>query len=703
MQFEKLRLAGFKSFVEPVEMPIEAGLTGVVGPNGCGKSNILEALRWVMGANSAKAMRAEGMDEVIFNGSGARPARSHAEVVLTIDNARGLAPAPFSDQPVLQVSRRIDRGTGSTYRINGKEVRAKDVQLLFADASTGANSPALVRQGQISELIAAKPQNRRRILEEAAGVAGLHGRRHEAELRLKAAEVNLERLGDVTQELESVLFRLKRESRAAEKYKRLSADIRSLQSAVHYARWAEARAALERVRATAGEAEAVVEATARAAATASTAAIEAEQKLRPLRDEAAAASAIFGRLEIEKDRIEREEQAAAAEVQRLGGDLARIAADIAHAQEMEAEAAHAGGGLQTELTELRAEIAAAPELAPQLEAAAKAAEGERNRAEERVEALAAAAAAAAAAHRAAQTRLDDARSRVSRAQRALDQAKSDRAAVGGVDDPAMQPALAERDEAQAQLEAARGAVEAIEALRAAAEAAEHGLRAQARDLEDRLGALRSQVKGLTQLTASVARDGFAPALDSTRPEPGLEAALAAALGDDLEAPVDPRAKAYWGGAEPRPPVWPQGAVPLAPLVEAPSQLAARLARTALVEAKDGERLRGLIEPGCRLVSRAGDLWRWDGFVALAAAPRPAAVRLEQRNQLIRAQAQLAALEPEATQATVNWRSAGEALRDLQQAAQEARRAPLAAEARLQATRARLEGFERERARREARA
>ena len=155
MQFQRLRLVGFKSFVDPTEVHITPGLTGIVGPNGCGKSNVLEALRWVMGANSAKAMRGQGMDDVIFAGAADRPARSHADVSLSIDNSQRRAPQPFTDSAVLEVSRRIDRGQGSTYRINGKEVRARDVQLLFADASTGANSPALVRQGQISELIAA--------------------------------------------------------------------------------------------------------------------------------------------------------------------------------------------------------------------------------------------------------------------------------------------------------------------------------------------------------------------------------------------------------------------------------------------------------------------------------------------------------------------------------------------------------------------
>jgi len=210
LDFLRLKLLGFKSFVESSELVIEPGLTGIIGPNGCGKSNLLESLRWIMGANSAKALRGQDMDDVIFAGTQSRPMRQWAEVTLSISGALGKAPAPFHDQDLIEVKRRITRGEGSTYRINNKEVRAKDVQLLFADASTGANSPALVRQGQIADLIASKPSNRRRVLEEAANISGLAGRRTEAEHRLNAAEVNLTRLDDAHHSLEANLSRLKK-------------------------------------------------------------------------------------------------------------------------------------------------------------------------------------------------------------------------------------------------------------------------------------------------------------------------------------------------------------------------------------------------------------------------------------------------------------------------------------------------------------
>src|SRR5215212_1940628 len=211
MQVERLRLAGFKSFVEPTELPIEPGLTGIVGPNGCGKSNLVEALRWVMGEASARRLRGGEMDDVIFAGSGSRPARNLSEVALILDNSARNAPFAYNESTTVEVARRITRGGGSSYRVNGREARARDVQLLFADAASGPHSGALVGQGRIGALIAAKPAERRSLLDEAGGTAGLHARRHEAELKLQAAEANLARLDDVIATLAGQIDTLKKQ------------------------------------------------------------------------------------------------------------------------------------------------------------------------------------------------------------------------------------------------------------------------------------------------------------------------------------------------------------------------------------------------------------------------------------------------------------------------------------------------------------
>ena len=703
MHFQKLRLSGFKSFVDATDFRIEPGLTGVVGPNGCGKSNLLEALRWVMGANSAKAMRGEGMDDVIFAGSGGRPGRNHAEVTLTIDNAAGDAPAEFNKHPVLEVARRIDRGAGSTYRVNGREVRARDVQLLFADASTGANSPALVRQGQISELISAKPQNRRRILEEAAGVSGLHTRRHEAELRVRGAEANLQRLDDLSRELEQTLARLRREARAAVRYKQLSAEIRGLQGAALYARWLEAREALSRIEAEALTAGGAAENATRAASQASVVALAAESAIRPLRDDETAAAAVLHRLAIEKDRLDRELEGASAEVARLEAEIVRLDADAGREGQITLDAGRALARLGAEIAEVETEIASAPERLPELSARAEAAEAARRQADAELERLASEAAAEEARRRGAEARVEEARVRLSRTLRALDLAKSDRAALGPAEDPRRRAAETALAEAEARLTLARETLEAAETERAAAGEAEALARTEARAAEDQLAVLKAEAKGLAELVARADPAGFSPALDQVTPEPGLEAALAAALGEDLDAALDAKAPAYWAGADASPPTWPAGATPLAGRVDAPAALAARLAFIALVDAADGARLSRQLPPGARLVSREGDLWRWDGFVARAEAPRPAQVRMEQRARLTAAQGRIAELSPAAATAVQAAQTAAARVKAADEAVRQARPGPRDAEGAVARARQGLETLDREGARRDARA
>ncbi|AQR62589.1 chromosome segregation protein SMC [Brevundimonas sp. LM2] len=702
MQFQRLRLVGFKSFVDAAEVQIEPGLTGVVGPNGCGKSNVLESMRWVMGANSAKAMRGTGMDDVIFAGASDRPPRNHAEVSLTIDNAQRKAPQPFTDSPLLEVSRRIDRGQGSTYRINGKEVRARDVQLLFADASTGANSPALVRQGQISELIAAKPQNRRRILEEAGGVAGLHTRRHEAELRLRAAEANLERLEDIGRELETALNRLRREARQAEKYKKISAEIRALQAALLFVRWNDARLAAETAAAElAGADRAVSEATG-AAARAQTAALAAQEGLKPAREEDAVAAALLHRASLERDRLDMAEQQARAEVDRLSAETQRIENDtgreIAMAGDAGAELARIGAALEA----LTGEIAAAPERGPELDRALTTAEEARRAADAEVERVAGTLAAVEARAQAESARRRDAEARVARANGALDAARREREALGPLETPELAQARVALETATTALTEARAAVEAAEARRGDLARAEQAARTAARAAEDRLGRLQTEARGLASLLVSTRRE-HAPALDRVSADRGYEAALAAALGEDLDAALDPKAAAHWGGAEATAPVWPAEIEPLADRVEAPQALAARLAFCGIVERAEAPRLATGLPPGARLVTREGDLFRWDGFVSRAEAPRPAALRLAQRSRLSELEAEIDAGKPALAEAQAALKATTDAFRASEEAVKAARLQPFAADKAVTAARDRVEALGRDQARREARA
>jgi chromosome segregation protein len=696
MQINRLRLSGFKSFVDPVDFPIAPGLTGVIGPNGCGKSNLLEALRWVMGATSAKALRGEGMDDVIFAGAAGRPPRTHAEVTIDLDNTNRDGPAAFAAAPLIQVSRRIVRGQGSTFRINGAEARARDVQLLFADASTGANSPALVRQGQISELIAAKPQNRRRILEEAAGVGGLHGRRHEALLRLRAAEANLARLEDVAREVEVNAQRLRREARTAVRYKLLAEEIRQIEAGLVLARWREAEEALRAARAVESEASRRAEEAVRAAARASAALLEAEAPLARQREEVQIAAAVRARLALDIDRAERDLAAATAERERLTREIVRLGEDSAREAEIGQDAALALARLEAERARLEAEIRDAPERLPALEEAATEAEAGRARAEAALEALTARLAAREAERGAAQAARDAAQANLVRMTDALARARAERDALAGPSEAALIAARAAREAAEAGEAAARQALEDAEADRSGRARIEAEARDVLRAALDERASAKAEADGLARLTRSANEPSFPQALEAIDVASGLEPALAAALGDDLAAALDPKAASFWGGGPtPAAPDWPPGVEPLAVHVKAPAALTARLALIGLATRMDGPRLQPSLPVGARLVSREGDLWRWDGFVSTAQAPRPAQVRLEQRNRLAALETRVATLHAAAEAAREAHAAAASALRDADQAVLAARAAPGPAASRAAAAREALLALERE--------
>ena len=234
MEFKKIQLNGFKSFADKTNFLIENGLTGIVGPNGCGKSNIVESLRWVMGETSAKSMRGSGMEDVIFSGTSNKPSKNIAEVLLTVANENNEGPIQFRELDEVNVKRKIEKDKGSKFYINEKEVRARDAQMFFADLSTGAHSPSMISQGRIGALVTAKPTDRRAILEEAAGISGLHVRRHEAELRLSAAENNLKRADELRRQQEKQLANLQKQAEEATKYKNISDEIKKIEAGLYY-------------------------------------------------------------------------------------------------------------------------------------------------------------------------------------------------------------------------------------------------------------------------------------------------------------------------------------------------------------------------------------------------------------------------------------------------------------------------------------
>ncbi|MET1414029.1 chromosome segregation protein SMC [Roseibium sp. HPY-6] len=638
MRFSKLRIVGFKSFVEPMEFIIGDGLTGVVGPNGCGKSNLVEALRWVMGENSYKNMRASGMDDVIFSGSLNRPARNTAEVALFLENQDRTAPSAFNDADLLEVSRRIEREQGSNYKINAKDVRARDVQLLFADASTGARSPAMVRQGQIGELIAAKPTARRQILEEAAGISGLHSRRHEAEIRLRAAEQNLERLEDVLLQIDGQLDNLRRQSRQASRYRNLSSEIRAAEASILYIRWTESRDALAAAQEQFTETQKEVnEATALQAESARIQAIAAH-KLPELRDESAKAAATLQRLVIARNELDAEERRVKERLQDLERRLVQLAEDIRREQAMASE----NDDVLERLSEERAELLEENETVQERTEAARekvaAAEQTVGTLEAQLADVTASEARASAERRQLERAVAESRLRADRlvvqvqdANQTLETLNAQMAEHDGVAENREALELAEETLLEAET-----AVEEAETATRAARDAEQAARTPLSEAQQALQGLETEARTLDQVLNTLADKDFTPVVEQLQVEQGYETALGAALGEDLDAPLDASAAVKWGPALPHAEDagLPAGVRPLAEFVVAPPELTRRLRQVGVVEQAEGPGLRDRLAPGQRLVSKEGDLWRWDGFVVAANAPTPAAQRLAQKNRLL---------------------------------------------------------------------
>ncbi|MDF1720483.1 MAG: chromosome segregation protein SMC [Minwuia sp.] len=637
MNFNKLRLVGFKSFVEPTELTISPGMTGVVGPNGCGKSNLVEALRWVMGETSPRNMRGGEMDDVIFAGSATRPARNQAEVQLTLENPTGSpVPAAYSDAPEITVSRKITRESGSDYRLNGGHVRARDVQLLFADLATGARSTAIVSQGRIGALIGAKPAERRLLLEEAAGITGLHSRRHEAELRLRGAETNLERLDDVTGQLDGQLSGLKRQARQASRYRNLSDAIRQAEAIIHHLRYTAALAALNKARDIKEAAEAVVTETTRAAAAASALQAETVARIEPLRKAEVEAAAALQRLLLARESLDQEEARVRQTITDLQDRVGQFGRDLERETRRQTEAGERVAALSQEAGSLHRASAGQDDLKLQAEQAVDVRRTTLAEAETALSAATEHLAELRARRQALSRRLADETARRDDLSRRVKAAEQELARTGdqGLADRISAAERAEM-EARAVVDAVAAEIASTEAARVTAEEHLNGVIEAERTAKSASAALETELTTLTRLLARDAKTTHAPVIDQVQVTPGFETAFATALGEGVQAALQPDAPAHWMQREPADlsGVLPDGATPLSVEVDGPAALARRLASVGVVaDRAAGDALAPVLKPGQRLVSRAGDLWRWDGFVRRAGKQAAGAVRLEQQNR-----------------------------------------------------------------------
>ena len=655
MHFTRLRLQGFKSFVEPTDLHIAPGMTGIVGPNGCGKSNLIEALRWVMGENSAKRMRGAEMDDVIFAGTTTRPSRNLAEVMLELDNSSRTATTEFNNEESIQVTRQIERGSGSDYRVNGKAVRQRDVQLLFADQATGAHSTNLVGQGQIDALIRAKPQDRRQILEEASGTAGLHARRHEAELKLKGAETNLTRVDDVLKTYDTQLRSLKTQVRQASRYRNLAEHIRRTEAALLHLRWVEAEQNADATKDALQQAEARVNELLSIVTQGSTTRTDIAAELPGLRQTEAAASAVVQKLSLMREQIEIESKRIADATTAEERRLAHAQTDREREQARHADGHAAMIKLDAEREQLaarQAEITAKlPEATRRVDDISDAVEQLDHALTELTQSVA----TAEARRQSLQTELESLMARHAVLAQKRAQLDTERVALAAdvADRPDLSFASAFVD--ASELELARREQQMVFAEQTYQEA--ETIQASARAIDQEAQARVTKIKAESDAIAALLQQQetkTTPVLDLITVTPGFEHALAVALGEALTAALDTNAAMHWRETPltATPPSWPEGVAALDQYIQAPPALARSLAYIGIVDDQNaGQQAAAQLQPGQIVVSRDGWAWRWDGFTVTPEAKTATALRLQQRNRLTALQADIANAEAEAQSAT----------------------------------------------------
>ncbi|MGB4057270.1 MAG: AAA family ATPase [Alphaproteobacteria bacterium] len=676
IQFSRLRINGFKSFVEKTELDIGPGLTGVVGPNGCGKSNLVEALRWVMGENSAKRMRGGGMEDVIFNGTSQRSARNIAEVSLLLNNNTRSAPAAYNGSDEVEVLRRIERDHGSNYKINGKNVRARDVQMLFADTVTGANSPAMVSQGRVAQIINAKPVDRRMILEESAGISGLYARRHEAELRLRAADANLIRLQDVLGGMESRLGDLKRQVRQATRYRNVNAQIRQLELLLAWLEWKGLEGRIETCRRNFESAESmVVENLTTVTQLTKTQNTQAED-LPALRQAEAEAAAALQTVRIALQRIEDETARHDKEMQDCKSQGEQVATDLSHENNVLEESTLTIERLEKEQADILAVQDGDSGKLEEKESIRNDLEQKVRALEEQYSALMQSAAEARAQKQSLEqqiaqhtSRIETVTGRRDKAAEELRQLEAAQDSTNSGDDIASK--ITDLESRSEQLK------EEIEFSRAFVTALKEELqeaRAEQSSAEKESSEFRAEISMLENLLRDDSHGRFKPVLDQLATDTGFEKAISRALGDALLASLEDTAPARWmkrTGLR-NLPALPFGVAPLLPSVNAPIELHAALSQIGLVENEDeGNKLKDSLEPGQALVSKDGFYWRWDGYFVQAQASDRNALYLEQKNRFRELQKRRPAIETALAETIADVKAAEEKLFEMEGKSREA--------------------------------
>ncbi len=637
VQFSKLRINGFKSFVDRTELEIAPGMSGIVGPNGCGKSNLVEALRWVMGENSAKRMRGGGMEDVIFNGTTKRSQRNIAEVSLLLDNTARTAPAAYNGSDEIEVTRRIERDRGSNYKINGKNVRMRYVQMLFADTVTGANSPAMVSQGRVTQIINSKPLERRLILEESAGISGLFARRHEAELRLRAADTNLVRIEDIFGSMEGRLNGLKRQARQATRYRNVSAQIRQFEILVAYLEWQTLNERANATRKSFDEAEsAVAEKLGVVTQLTKTQNVQT-QEIAPLRHAETQAAAALQNQRIALQRLEDEAQHHAQILHETTGQLAQTETDQSHEQQSLSDSTAVLEKLEEEQKRIAEEQNREGEKLTEKQKKRDELESRVIALEEKYTALMQNEAETKARKQSLEQqiklnteRLETVTQRKAKAEEELETLQN-----ANKDSSEASDLEYKVNKLEEEIKVKHKEIEAAESTQDKAKETLQDAREALSLTKNKHSEFRAELSVLESFFDKDGEETFNAVLDDITTDTGFEKALSRAMGDGLLASLNDEAPVRWikRAMSKDLPALPGGISALLPHVKAPKELHLALSQIGYItNDAQGDTLVNDLLPGQALVSQSGTYWRWDGYCVKAEATDRNALHLEQKNK-----------------------------------------------------------------------